>query len=143
MRDELRRMGMFSSGVAELTVQRAESFVRDLVNAGDVGRKQASSLVKDLVDASRQNRQELMRVVRAEVKNQLEGLGVATKRDIERLERRITRLEVESRRETSAKKTPRKRTPAKQTGRKTSAQRTAARRSGATTPPIAETPPTT
>ena len=136
-------MGLFSSGVAELSKQRAESLVKDLVSAGDVGRRQASSIVKDLMDATRDNRRELMRFVRAEVKSQLEGLGVATKRDVERLERRITRLEVEGRARPAPKKTTRRRTPAKTTGRKTSAQRTAQRRTGATKPPIAETPPTT
>jgi polyhydroxyalkanoate synthesis regulator phasin len=139
MKDEFRRMGLFSSGVAEISKQRAESFVKDLVNAGDVGRRQTSSIVKDLMDATRQNRHELMRFVRAEVKSQLEGLGVATKRDVERLEQRISKLEVEGRRSRAAKKPTRRKTPAKATGRKRSAQRG----TGATKPPIAETPPTT
>jgi polyhydroxyalkanoate synthesis regulator phasin len=139
MKDEFRRMGLFSSGVAELSKQRAEGFVKDLVNAGDVGRRQASSIVKDLMEATRQNRHELMRFVRAEVKSQLEGLGVASKRDVERLERRINKLEIEGRESRAAKKPTGRKTPAKTTGRK----RTTQRGTGATKPPIAETPPTT
>lgn len=93
MRDELRRMALFGSGIAELTKHRAEQIVKDLVKGGDVGPKGASSMVKDLVERSRENRKELVRFVRGEIKNQIEGLGLATKRDFERLERRIGRLE--------------------------------------------------
>jgi polyhydroxyalkanoate synthesis regulator phasin len=144
MLDELRRVALFGSGVAELTKQRAERIVKELVGSGDVRGSQASAVVKDLMEASRQNRKELMRFVRSEVQSQMEGLGFATKRDFERLERRITRIEadlltVTRRRKKTTQKTTRKKTTAK----KTSAQRTAARRVGATKPPLAETPPTT
>jgi polyhydroxyalkanoate synthesis regulator phasin len=116
MRDELRRMALFGSGIAELTVNRAERIVRDLVGAGDVGRKQASTVVRDLVETSRQNRTELMRFVRAEVANQTENLGLATKRDLDRLERRLARLEAEAKATTA--KTTRKATGKKTAGRK-------------------------
>lgn len=143
MRDELRRMALFGSGVAELTKQRAERIVKDLVGVGDVRGQQTSSVVKDLMEASRQNRKELMSFVRGEVRSQMEGLGLATKRDFERLERRIARLEADLlRARASTKKTTRKTPRKKSTAEKTSAQRTAARRTGATKPPIAETPPT-
>jgi polyhydroxyalkanoate synthesis regulator phasin len=101
--DELRRMALFGSGVAELTRHRAEQIARELVKAGDVRRSQASSVVKDLVERSKQNRRELVRIVRSEIRNQIAGLGVATKRDVERLERRVARLE-EGRRKTTARR---------------------------------------
>ena len=111
MRDELRRMALFGSGIAELTVNRAERIVRDLVGAGDVGRKQASTVVRDLVETSRQNRTELMRFVRVEVANQTENLGLATKRDLDRLERRIKATTAKTTRKATGKKTAgRKRT---------------------------------
>ncbi len=75
MRDEVRRMALFGSGVAELTRHRAEQIARDLV------------------ERSKQNRDELMRLIRAEIQNQIRSLGVATKRDLERIERRVARSE--------------------------------------------------
>jgi polyhydroxyalkanoate synthesis regulator phasin len=144
MRDELRRMALFGSGVAELTKQRAEKIVKDLVQIGDVRRKQASSVVKDLMEASKENRKELLRFVRTEVQHQVESLGVATKRDLERLERRVTRLEDGLKTAGPPSKTTARKRPTRKTStRKTSAQRTAARTSGATKPPLPETPPTT
>jgi len=93
MLDELRRAALITSGVAELTRARAEQVVKDLVKAGDVRKDQASSVVKELLKRSEQNRKELSRFIRSEIQNQVASLGFANKRDVERLERRITRLE--------------------------------------------------
>lgn len=101
MRDEVRRMALFGSGVAELTRHRAEQ------------------LAKDLVERSKQNRDELMRLIRGEIQNQIQSLGVATKRDLERLERRVTRLEAQVK--DQAQKTSPKKTSAKRPAKKTSA----------------------
>lgn len=105
MRDDLRRMALFSSGVAELTRHRAEQ------------------LARDLFERSKQNRNELLRLVRGEIQNQIESLGVATKRDLERLERRVTRLESRAKEQATTKKT---------TTKKTAAKKTPAKRSGST-----------
>lgn len=106
MRDEVRRMALFGSGVAELTRHRAEQ------------------LAKDLVERSKQNRDELMRLIRGEIQNQIQSLGVATKRDLERLERRVTRLEAQvkdqAQKASAPKKTPaKKKSPAKKTSAST------------------------
>ena len=111
---------MFSSGVAELTRHQAEQIVKDLVKAGDVRRKQASSVAKDLVDRSRENRKELVRFIRSEIQNQIAAVGVATDRDLERLERRVTRLESAK---GAAPKTTRKKTSANKATKKTSAKK--------------------
>jgi polyhydroxyalkanoate synthesis regulator phasin len=112
--DELRRVALFTSGVAELTRHRAEQIVKDLVQRGDVRREQASSAVRDIMDISRQSRQELTGFVRAEIQAQVANLGVASKRDVERLERRIARLEGQGKKKTAkrsgAKKASTKRT---------------------------------
>jgi polyhydroxyalkanoate synthesis regulator phasin len=134
MREEMRRIALFGSGIAELSKTRAEKIVKDLVKAGDVRRKNASGVVKELLETSRDNRRELVRILRAEVKSQIEALGVATTRDLERLEQRVARLE--ARTKTTAKKTTRKlakptarsTTPRKTAGRKTTARKTSARR---------------
>lgn len=100
MRDEMRRMALFGSGVAELTRHRAEQ------------------MAKELVERSRQNRSEILKLVRNEIQNQIAALGLATKRDFERLERRVTRLETGSKAGTGTKKKG-------TTGKKTTATRKA------------------
>ena len=101
MRDEVRRMALFGSGVAELTRHRAEQ------------------LARDLVERSKQNRDELMKLIRGEIQNQIASVGVATKRDLERLERRVTRLEGQVKDLNQKKATPKKTAPNKTTAKKT------------------------
>ena len=114
MLDEVRRLALFGSGVAELTRHQAEQIIKDLVKAGDVRRQQASSAAKDLYDRSRENRKQLTSIIRSEIENQVQNLGLASKRDLARLERRINRLESE-RKKTTAKKSTAKRSTAKKT----------------------------
>ncbi len=110
MRDEVRRMALFGSGVAELTRHRAEQ------------------LARDLLERSKQNRDEMLKLVRSEIQNQVANLGVPSKRDVDRLERRITRLEAqlkEATRKTPAKKTSKKKTaPTRTTPTRTTPTRT-------------------
>ena len=105
MRDEVRRMALFGSGVAELTRHRAEQ------------------LARDLVERSKQNRDEMMKLIRGEIQNQIASVGVATRRDVERLERRVTRLEGQIK-ELNQKKAATKRTTAKKTAKKSTSSTT-------------------
>src|SRR5688572_1726124 len=126
--DELRRVAMFSSGVAELTRYRAEQIVKDLVKAGDVRREQASTIVRDLLETSKASRAELLRFVRSEIQTQVATLGLASQRDLDRLERRVGRLESE--RSSAPKKTTAKKTTSKKsTAKKSTAKKSTARKS--------------
>lgn len=115
MLDEMRRLALFGSGVAELTRHQAEQVIKDLVKAGDIRRQQASSAARELYERSRENRKQLTAIVRAEIQNQIQNLGLATKRDVERLERRVARLESDRKKSTSKKSTAKKSTAKKTT----------------------------
>ena len=108
MRDEIRRMALITSGVVELTRNRAEAIVRDLIKSGDLSGGQATQAVKDLMERSKQNRDEIMNLIRSEIRNQTESIGLASKRDIERLERRVARLEDRPSAPTTAQKSRKK-----------------------------------
>lgn len=115
MRDEVRRAALFGSGVAELTRNRAEQ------------------LARDLLERSKQNRDEILRLIRAEIQAQIANLGVPSKRDVERLERRVARLETQLK-EVAARKPPAKKTSTKKTSsRKAQAKKTAAKTPTTTT----------
>lgn len=104
MLEELRRVAIVTSGVAELTRNRAEQVAKNLVKAGDARKDQTSVLVQELLRRSSENRKELTNFVRSEIKHQIEGLGLASKRDVERLERRVTRLESGGKKTSAVKK---------------------------------------
>jgi polyhydroxyalkanoate synthesis regulator phasin len=73
----------------QLTRDRAESIVKDLVKAGELNQERASKAVEELMSRSRKNSDELQKLVRSAVQEQLGSLGVATKADIARLEAKI------------------------------------------------------
>jgi polyhydroxyalkanoate synthesis regulator phasin len=101
-------MALITSGMVELTRNRAEAIVRELIKSGELPGGQATQAVKDLMERSRQNRNEILNLVRTEMRNQIEAIGLASKRDIERLERRVARIEDRPTAPTTAKRTSKK-----------------------------------
>src|SRR5437764_6031958 len=74
----------------DMTRDQAESIVKDLVKAGDIQQKRAKKAVDELVDRSRKNAEDLSKLVRSEIQSQISALGIATKDDLARLERKLT-----------------------------------------------------
>jgi polyhydroxyalkanoate synthesis regulator phasin len=75
----------------EMTRGQAEAVVRDLVKAGDVQQKRAKKAVDELLERSRKNAEDLRKVIRHEMQSQISALGIATKEDLARLERKLTK----------------------------------------------------
>jgi polyhydroxyalkanoate synthesis regulator phasin len=123
--DVLKRY--LDAGIAftQLTRQRAEEIVRDLVKAGEVQSDQAQQAVQELIDRSRENSERFVTVVRKEIRDQVGNLGLATRDDIARLEKRIDGLRGGA--AGATKKAPAKKSAAKKTAaRKTAAKKTSA-----------------
>ncbi|HEY6414977.1 MAG TPA: hypothetical protein VIX41_02025, partial [Acidimicrobiales bacterium] len=87
--DLLKRLLDAGMTFAAMTQARAEDLVRDLVRAGEVQAEQAQTVIDEIVDRSRRNSERLIDAVRTEIRQQMVSLGLATKSDVERLERRI------------------------------------------------------
>ncbi|MBA3629321.1 MAG: hypothetical protein H0W55_06545 [Actinobacteria bacterium] len=155
MQDELRRWATVGSGVAELVLNRAEQFVKELVREGEIQREAASGLVRDLLERTLDDREEVARALRAEIQNQTAQLGIASAREVERLEGavarltdRLDRLEAQpagsptkastgttrkktTRKKSSGKKTTRKKSSGKKsTGKKTTRKRSSSGKKG-------------
>ena len=64
---------------SQLTRQRAESVVKELVKAGEVQREQAQDWVEELLDRSRRNTEAIVELVRREVREQLESRGLVSR----------------------------------------------------------------
>lgn len=74
--DVLRRYLDTGLALGQLTRERAEEIVKDLVRAGDVQLGQAQEFVEDLLERSRRNAEMLAEVVRGEVRRQLAALNL-------------------------------------------------------------------
>ena len=73
----------------DMTRERAESIVKEWVDAGDLGKGRAQKAVEQVLERSRKASDELRAMVRKEIGDQLAALGVATKEDVARLEAKI------------------------------------------------------
>ncbi|MGK2929792.1 MAG: phasin family protein [Acidimicrobiales bacterium] len=119
------------AGIAftQMTQARAEAIVKDLVSAGEVQAQRAEELVSALVERSRQNTDRLLEVVRKEVRDQIANLGLATKGDVARVERKVAATPAKK---SAAKKAGTKKSAAKKAGtKKSAAKKSAAKKSAA------------
>ena len=124
--DLLKRLLDAGMTFTAMTQARAEDLIRDLVRAGEVQAEQAQTVIDELVDRSRRNSERLIDAVRAEIRQQMASLGLATKGDVERLERKVA--------DVSAARGARKTTTRKAAARKTTkATKTTARKAGGRT----------
>lgn len=77
----------------EMTQQRAEAALKDLAGSGESAKGQAQKAVEWVKERSRQGSDELRDLVRAEIRSQVDALGLATKDDVARLEARLAAVE--------------------------------------------------
>src|SRR3954447_16960636 len=87
--DALKRY--LDAGIAftQMSRAKAEEWVQQWVSAGEIGRDQTQQRVDDLVDRSRKNTEQFLDMLRKEIANQMQALGLATKADLEALEARL------------------------------------------------------
>jgi polyhydroxyalkanoate synthesis regulator phasin len=121
----------------DMTQQRAESLVQDLVDAGEVRADQAREAVSEFLERSRKSSERLIETVRDEVKAQITNLGLASKDDVDRAEKRLLELfgaggaRKRARKSTSAAKKTTKKAAKKATKKASGAKKTAARKTAA------------
>jgi polyhydroxyalkanoate synthesis regulator phasin len=109
----------------DLRRSQARQIVSELVAQGQLAREQATSAVDEMLDLSRRRREDLRAFVQNEIQRQVRALGIATRDDLERLERKIAAKPA------AAKRTPTKAAPAKRTAKKPVKAAKATARSGA------------
>jgi polyhydroxyalkanoate synthesis regulator phasin len=97
----------------EMRRSQAKRIAQDLASRGQIARDQLSGTVDEIVDMSRRRSENLRKFVQKEVQRQVGALGLATKEDLARVERRLSA------------NAPAKRAPAKKAVKKAPATRAA------------------
>jgi polyhydroxyalkanoate synthesis regulator phasin len=88
--DPLRKYIDAGMVFTQLTRQRAEEIVRELIHNGEVNREQATRWVEELLERSRQSTELLLGVVRKELDDRISALNLVTRDDLANLAARIT-----------------------------------------------------
>ena len=122
-RDLINRSLAPARDAGEKAQERLESLVNDLRKAAEDQAEQAQQIAQDLVEKSRKNSEKLLKAFDTEIRAQLASVGVATKADIARLERKIEALSKAQK--TTAKKTGAKKAAAKKASPKAAKKATA------------------
>jgi len=102
--DAWRRYLDTGAAFVALSRSRAETIVKDLVKTGELQQERAQKAVDELLDRSRKNTDEIAKIVRRELQNQLSALGLATQEDIARLEAKIQKASRPAAKKAPAKK---------------------------------------
>ena len=76
----------------QMTQQRAEAIIKDLVKAGEVQAEQATARRNELMERSRENTERMFESIRREVRDQVKALGLATQSDVAALRKEIADL---------------------------------------------------
>lgn len=125
-----------ASGLTNVTRKRAEQVVRSLVKQGEIAADRTEKAVDELLSRSESNRKAVASIVRSETERAVGRLGLARQKDVEKLERKIDKLERQSGAGGSAakksgkkstKKAAKKSSAAKRAARSTAAKKTAQR----------------
>ena len=88
--DPLRKYIDAGMVFTQLTRQRAEEIVRELIHNGEVNREQATRWVEELLERSRQSSELLLGLVRKELDDRISALNLVTRDDLAHLAARIT-----------------------------------------------------
>jgi polyhydroxyalkanoate synthesis regulator phasin len=90
--DMLKRY--LDAGVAftQMTQQRAEEIVRELVRAGEVQTGQAQERVEEILERSRENTDRLLGMIRDEIRTQIANLGLVPKSELDDVRRELNEL---------------------------------------------------
>jgi len=80
-------------GAADMTRERAQAIVDELIRRGEATREQGNTMVEDLLRRGQQQREELRALIRREVSDTMSHMNMATRDATARLERRIQELE--------------------------------------------------
>lgn len=111
----------------QATQKQVQAFVNSMVRDGQLRAGEAQKAIDDIQGRLAKQLADTQKRVRDTMRDELKRIGVATKSDLDRLERKVARLE----KQLSAQKATGKQTAAKKTASKTTAKKTAAKKPAA------------
>ena len=91
--DTLRKMRLFGVGVIALTQEKLEEFTQEMVKKGEMDREEGKKFVIEVLLEKDRQFKETEDKLNQKVKDTIERSGVATKKDIQTIEKRLEILE--------------------------------------------------
>jgi polyhydroxyalkanoate synthesis regulator phasin len=80
-------------GAISLTKERAEHYIDEMVEKGEMSREDAKQTLEDVMKKGEEQRDEVRKLVQEEIDNWKSKFGVVTKAELDKLAERIKDLE--------------------------------------------------
>ncbi len=93
MESLLGRFLLSGLGALVLTQEKIEEFIEELTKKGEITQRENKELLTEIIEKGEEKRKEIEGKIREKVKKVLSQMNVATKDDIQKLEKRIQTLE--------------------------------------------------
>lgn len=91
MKKMIRKAMLFGMGVASLTREKIENFVKDLEKEGKITEKEGRQLVEDMIKEAEKRQKEISKSIKKQVQGIANKSPLATKDDIRSLEKKMTK----------------------------------------------------
>jgi polyhydroxyalkanoate synthesis regulator phasin len=93
MSEILKKLLYFSIGTLALAEEKIEEIVGELIKKGDITEKEGKKLIEELIIKVRESKKELEERIKSIIEEILSKMNIPTKKDIEKLEKRLKILE--------------------------------------------------
>ncbi len=91
MSDLFKKAMYMGVGMAEMTREKLEEFSREMIEKGELSEKEGRRLVDEMLRKSEETRKSLEKKVDAIVEKALARINIATRDDLENLEKKLNR----------------------------------------------------
>ncbi len=89
MKEIIKKIGLLGIGLAALTEEKVREIIEDLENKGEISKEDGKAFVKEVIEARKKQKIELEKTVAKEVEKAFKTAGIATKKDIEEIIKKI------------------------------------------------------
>ena len=93
MKDLFDKMFNLGLGAISLTKERAEFFIDEMVERGEISKEDAKQTVDDIMKKGQEQRDEVRNMIREEIDSWKSRFGVVTRAELDKLTERIKELE--------------------------------------------------
>ena len=92
MFETLDKLFLAGVGALSMTREKAEQIFEEYVEKGKLERAQKSGFVREMLVMAEKSRQDFERLVSEQVRRTIEGLPLATREDVRRIEQKLDML---------------------------------------------------
>lgn len=93
----IRKIGLFGIGILALTQEKLEEFTKEMIEKGEMKKEECENFVIQVLSEKDRQLKDIEEKIGNKVRDTIENSGLATKKDVQTLEKRIESLELDIR----------------------------------------------